>query len=139
MEISCSKGTYIRTLCDDIGVRLGTGAHLAALQRTGIGFFDIKDAVNFDDLGLESWDKNADFLQNKKCLCPVDFALSGLREIIFDDNDYRKAMNGVPVLSNEISGLPDNEFVRLKGPSGNLFGIGRINSGLIRIERILNL
>ncbi len=88
---------------------------------------------------FESWEKDGDFLQNKRCLCPIDIALSGLPEIVLDDNDFRKAMNGVPVLSNKISGLTDNEFVRLKGPSGNLFGIGRKNYDIIKIERILNL
>jgi len=46
----CSKGTYIRALCDDIGRRLGTGAHLFELQRVAIGQFKIDDAINLDEL-----------------------------------------------------------------------------------------
>ncbi len=46
IEVVCSKGTYIRTLAEDIGEALGCGAHLIALRRTRIGIFDISDAVS---------------------------------------------------------------------------------------------
>ncbi|HET9206686.1 MAG TPA: tRNA pseudouridine(55) synthase TruB [Burkholderiaceae bacterium] len=50
LDVSCSKGTYIRTLADDIGQALGCGAHLAALRRTGAGRLDVRDAVTPDAL-----------------------------------------------------------------------------------------
>jgi tRNA pseudouridine55 synthase len=49
-EVCCSKGTYIRTLCNDIGERLGCGAHLASLERTKVGDFGIEDALNLKEL-----------------------------------------------------------------------------------------
>jgi tRNA pseudouridine55 synthase len=49
-NVICSKGTYIRTLADDIGVRLGCGAHLVALERTRIGEFRLEDAVTIEEL-----------------------------------------------------------------------------------------
>lgn len=52
IEITCSKGTYIRTLAADIGESLGCGAHLAALRRTHIGQFDVADAHSLDELAL---------------------------------------------------------------------------------------
>lgn len=48
--VDCSKGTYVRTLAQDIGRRLGCGAHLVALRRTRVGPFDIADAVTLDSL-----------------------------------------------------------------------------------------
>src|SRR4029077_11309688 len=45
LRVRCSKGTYVRTLAEDIGAALGTGAHLAGLRRTGSGRFRIEDAV----------------------------------------------------------------------------------------------
>jgi tRNA pseudouridine55 synthase len=48
--LHCSKGVYVRTLCNDIGENLGCGAHLAALCRLGAGGFSLKDAIFFDDL-----------------------------------------------------------------------------------------
>ncbi|MDH5769559.1 MAG: tRNA pseudouridine(55) synthase TruB, partial [Nitrospirota bacterium] len=44
LKISCSKGTYIRTLCDDIGRELGVGAHMVSLERTRVGSFKIEDS-----------------------------------------------------------------------------------------------
>lgn len=49
-RVHCSKGTYVRTLCHDIGEGLGCGAHLKTLRRTRSGAFDVKDAVRFEDL-----------------------------------------------------------------------------------------
>lgn len=49
-RVRCSKGTYVRTLCHDVGEDLGCGAHLRTLHRTRSGTFDVKDAVRFEDL-----------------------------------------------------------------------------------------
>src|SRR5689334_17551458 len=48
MRVSCSSGTYVRTLANDIGARLGTGAHLSALRRTAVGRFRIEEALSLD-------------------------------------------------------------------------------------------
>jgi tRNA pseudouridine55 synthase len=48
--VSCTKGTYVRTLCNDIGEKLGCGGHLAALRRTRSGRFDVKDAIAWEAL-----------------------------------------------------------------------------------------
>jgi tRNA pseudouridine55 synthase len=131
--VSCSKGTYVRTLCEDIGRELGTGAHLASLERTGIGFFDISDSVTMEEL------ERGIFSVDETYSCPMDSALRELGEIVLDAGDYGKALNGMPIILREINELSDGSFVRLKGPAGNLFGIGRINSPYVRIERLLNL
>jgi len=47
LTVSCSKGTYIRSLCDDIGIKLGTGAHMTRLERTAVGFFSHKKFIFF--------------------------------------------------------------------------------------------
>lgn len=133
LVVSCSKGTYLRSLCDDVGMRLGTGAHLVALERTRIGIFDIKDAATFDDI------ERKDYWLDEKSHYSIDAALSGLKGILLERADYEKAKNGVQIISEKASGFHDNEYVKLRDPSGNLFGIGRIQQGIIRIERILNL
>lgn len=53
--VACTKGTYVRTLCVDIGNVLGCGAHLAALRRTHSGAFDIADAVTIDE--IKTWER----------------------------------------------------------------------------------
>jgi tRNA pseudouridine55 synthase len=127
LTISCSKGTYIRSLCDDIGMRLGTGAHMARLARTAVGFFNIKDSLSFEDLA-----------DDNKLFCSVDRALAKLPEIELADVDYKKAKNGVKVTAG-LCDLSNGEFVRLKDPEGNLFAIGKAESNIISIERVLNL
>ncbi len=134
LAISCSKGTYVRSLCDDIGAALGTGAHLFSLERSEIGPFHIKNSVNLEELGRK------DFLEsNKRSVYSIDEALSALKEIVLDEIDSRRAQCGVPIKINIIKDLSDCDFVKLKGPTGKLLGIGRIDSDLIRIERILNI
>ena len=127
LTVSCSKGTYIRSLCDDIGMRLGTGAHMATLARTAVGFFNMHDSFSFDDLAAD-----------EKLYCSVDQALSKLPVIELADADYKKAKNGMKVTAG-LGNLFNGEFVRLKDPEGNLFAIGRAESNIISIERVLNL
>ena len=59
-EVDCSKGTYVRTLCADIGTELGVGAHLLALRRTKSGKFDVKDAVTMET--IKAWTGREDVL-----------------------------------------------------------------------------
>jgi len=132
IAVSCSKGTYIRTLCDDIGLTLGAGAHITALERTGIGRFTIDTAVTFDALELGISD-------NSPCVSSIDLALSDLPEAILDNTDFDKARNGI-ALSREVADkIPDNTYLRLKDTSGSLFGIGITKNEKILIERNLNL
>ena len=61
-EVHCSKGTYIRTLCHDIGEKLGVGAMMKALVRTDIGSFSVKDAISIDQLEHCDFENRKDFL-----------------------------------------------------------------------------
>ena len=146
MAISCSKGTYIRTLGDDIGVKLGTGAHLVSLNRTRIGPFHIRDAASFEDLFYDEsnrgpfrtvQDSNEGPVPCPRFFCTIDEALADLKTVSMDETDYKKAMHGVKIPIEKMPVPENNEFVRLYGPSGNMFGIGVIQSGFIKIERIL--
>jgi tRNA pseudouridine55 synthase len=147
LGVSCSKGTYIRSLCDDIGNALGAGAHMTALERTMVGIFSVEEAVSFEDLTAPE----------TFAFFSMDEVVPHLREFTLDPESYRKARNGVPVplpsdyvaenASNRIifHGSVDpagsgqrEEYVRLKGPSHDLFGIGRIEGGMIKIVRLLN-
>ncbi len=133
LEVSCSKGTYIRSLCDDIGSVLGTGAVLHSLERSAIGPFEIKNSVSTEELGRR------DFFEHRKAsFYSIDEALSDFGEVVLDEADYLGATRGVPIKINKIKDLPAGSIVRLKGPLGNLFGIGSVDFDRIRIERILN-
>jgi len=128
LNVSCSKGTYIRTLCDDIGQALGVGAHMVSLERTRIGSFRIEDAVSLDE--LPSYKKGACY--------SIDAALLHLNEIILDTDTYKKARHGRQLIFNsEI--LQANQYVRLKNPEKILFGIGKVEGNTIKMERLLHI
>jgi tRNA pseudouridine55 synthase len=141
LKISCSKGTYIRTICDDIGNALGAGAHMVSLTRTRTGAFRIEDSVSLEGLS-----------NNKDPGCSIDSAILHLKEIILDEESYAKAKNGVsitypaiclpPPLLTDYERVPENlsinQYIRLKSPQHVLFGIGKIEDNRITIERLLN-
>lgn len=90
-EVHCSKGTYVRTLAADIGERLGCGAHLAGLRRTGIGSLDVVEAHTVTSLeGLTEDARDA-------LLLPPDGLLSGLHEARLDAADAARLRHGQAV------------------------------------------
>ena len=131
LKISCSKGTYIRTLCDDIGKALHVGAHMISLKRTKVGNFRIEDSASLGEL------KHA-----KNAVYAMDSAISHLKEIILDEESYQKAKNGMPVITItailSAKHIKHYVYVRLKGPENNLFAIGKLEQDTITVERLLN-
>lgn len=127
LKVLCSKGTYIRTLCDDIGKALCIGAHMVSLERLRIGTFRIEDSASIEDI-----------CSKKDAHHSIDAAISHLREIILNEDSYHKARNGVPIVAS-LDKLHINQYVRLKGPENNLLGIGWVESDRIKIERLLDV
>ncbi len=132
LTVSCSKGTYIRSLCDDLGVKLGTVAHVVSLERIRVGTMTVEQSVQIDQLSSED-------VENRRCsfMHSIDSALSEMHEITLCDDDYRKAKNGIPLRRELLPEAAANPFVRLKSPSKKIFGIGKIENSRIAIERIL--
>lgn len=133
MDVYCSKGTYIRSLCDDMGLALGPGAHLAALERTGIGYFGVADSVTPDEL------REQGLSGIKRCLYEIDEALADMPQVILDEVSAGKARHGVAIRVGEDSAPAHAAFVRLKDSTGLLLGIGRPAGEVVRVERLLNL
>lgn len=113
MSVHCSKGTYIRTLAEDIGQRLGCGAHLAALRRTGIGSLSLDQAVKLDDLTIMAT------ARREACLLPVDRLLGDLPSLVLGPEDARRLRHGQPVGRPGASG----ERLRVTGPDGQFIGV----------------
>ncbi len=91
VEVRCSKGTYVRTLAADIGERLGCGAYLAALRRTGIGALDVAEAHSLTVLeGLAGEARDG-------LLLPADSLLAGLAEARLDVADAARLRQGQAV------------------------------------------
>lgn len=133
IDVHCSKGTYIRTLAEDIGKVLGCGAYLAGLERTGVQPFWNNDCYSLDALrsiseqGLAGLDY---------CLLPVNSALVDLPELIVDPLavNYLKQGQAVRVNLAPLSGL-----LSLITQNGHFIGIGEVASdGRILPKRLMN-
>lgn len=96
MNVHCSKGTYIRTLCHDIGQKLGTGACMASLKRLRVGQFDSSHALKLDDVSQAVKEGRL-----KDILIPVDTVFSDLPGIVVPDIYRIAAINGAR-LSDEV-------------------------------------
>lgn len=122
LDVSCSKGTYIRTLAEDIGEALGCGAHLGGLRRTATGAFGIGEAVTLEDLGqLPEAGRDA-------LLRPVDAVLAQLPQVGLDDGQAVRFGHGQGVV---LPGVPAG-VSRVYGPSGRFLGLGE-NGGENRL------
>ncbi len=119
----CSKGTYIRTICDDIGKKLGTGAHMFELERTAIGAFRLEDSLTLEEL------QNTDIPEpGGKGIYTMDQALSWMPELKLDAAMTKGVMHGNPVRVNDAPGMPDDYReaggIRIKASSGELLAVG---------------
>jgi tRNA pseudouridine55 synthase len=87
--VNCSKGTYIRTLGEDIGEKLGCGAHLSSLRRIGTGGFDVSQCVTLEALEAMTEDERL------ACLLPVESLLEGHARVTLDAENTARFLNGV--------------------------------------------
>ena len=128
VEVTCSKGTYIRVLAEDIGEALGCGAHLASLRRTAVGSLRIEDSVTMS--ALESMQQE----QRLKELKPLDALMQTLAAVHLSENDGVRFCHGQRLAL----GLAASPRVRVYGPEGKMVGTARINErGVLEPERLI--
>ena len=120
LEVECSKGTYIRTLCDDIGRALGCGACMSGLRRTRAGGFDVKDALTLEEIERRG---------AENCLLPVDALFAGRPIVLLKDARAEKALrNGMDVKF-------DADFAgecRVYAESGEFLALCRAEGGALK-------
>ena len=129
----CSKGTYIRTLCNDIGEKLGTGAHLFKLERISIGPFSINESRSIDELkslNLNHLDTGQLRFPDKG-IYTMDSALSWMPELKIKESMVKNIKNGIPVKVNAFTIFNDNfktaPGIKIKSPDGGFLAIGRFS------------
>ena len=123
-RLVCSGGTYVRTLCHDIGQKLSCGAHMTSLKRTRSGPFHINQALEIEDIGCFVC-KGA---VEEYLVSPKD-ALIGLTEVIVSEELVNKVKNGVQIKANDISEIDMPDFkagqkIKIISPRGVLVGVG---------------
>jgi len=121
-DVICSKGTYIRTLCNDIGDELGCGAYLSNLIRKNVGHFSIEDSLNLEEL-------KEDTTLGKKYLISMDSALKNLIKITVKREASKTVLNGGIISNKQIVKIPsmlktrNNLFVKIFDIENNLLSI----------------
>ena len=121
LKVSCSAGTYIRTLAEDIGRKLEIGAHLAQLRRTKAGKFTIENAVTLEQLEKIVSEKSVETI-----LISMNAAVSHLAEVRLSTFEIGKIKNGVRVARN-LPETTDKSYLRLTDDDENLLAIGIYN------------
>jgi tRNA pseudouridine55 synthase len=128
LDVRCSKGTYIRTLAQDLGEALGCGAHLTALRRTASGGLSVDDAVTLDRLAeLDEAGRDA-------LLQPADALLAGWPRVQLPDDEAGRFLTG---LRRRVS-LADAAAVRVYGPDDAFLGSAHIAGGELIADRLLS-
>ncbi len=97
--VSCSKGTYVRTLARDIGRKVGCGAHLVQLRRVQSGSFSIERAIAWEE--MKTLSVKSDCLRSR--LIPLEDALPGFPEVMADERLVRKVRLGQEALVRDVS------------------------------------
>lgn len=123
MQVHCSKGTYIRTLCHDIGTTLGCGGCMEALLRTKVSRFELKDSLRLSEIDALQQEGKLDSV-----LIPIDEMFSSLKEVTIDPVQERLIYNGNPFVEKYLGEHPnfsEKEQVRVYDMKHQFVGIYR--------------
>lgn len=120
--VECSKGTYVRTLCHDLGQKLGVPAHMSELLRTKSGPFDLSQALTFE--ALEEHVKNGTIAE---VLLPMQAALPHLPQNVIPEVLERRVNNGRELtIKRQIPGAEIGSLVRIESRAGKLLALYRV-------------
>lgn len=132
IDVDCSSGTYIRTLADDIGVALGTGAVMTSLVRTRACGFSLSESIPLEEL------KTKPVKELERLLKPVDSVFAEYPKIILDETQRRLYLNGVRLDSKRLYGDVREGMCRVYGTE--FIGLAKIVGGeLISVKRLTDL
>jgi tRNA pseudouridine55 synthase len=130
-RVHCSKGTYVRTLAEDIARAMGSCAHLQALRRLAVEPFEEQAMVTLDQLEARAAEGRAE-----ECLLAPDAGLAEWPVVRLDEIGAQRFRHGNPVAdSGDVGGL-----VRVYGPGDKLLGLGEVTAdGTLRARRLMHL
>lgn len=130
MDVCCSKGTYIRSLCYDIGEKLNVGATMTALERIQNGPFTKEEAINIEDLTEELLEKH---------IISIEKALDSFEKIIVNEKFGKLLRNGVKVFDNRMYSeeVEFNKLYRVYEDNGVFLGLGKRDEKGFKLEKLL--
>lgn len=131
LRIACESGTYIRKLCHDLGLALGTGAHMGDLRRTATTPFDDVSLVSLQEFvdAVSFWEERDDSAALRGVVSPAERALSHLPAITIAPSAAREVVNGAPVYAPGIIATEVEDVGRVVAcytPDGSVVCIGRL-------------
>lgn len=130
MDVCCSKGTYIRSLCYDIGEKLNVGATMTALERIQNGPFTKEEAINIEDLTEELLEKH---------IISIEKALDSFEKITVNEKFSKLLRNGVKVFDNRMYSeeVEFNKLYRVYEDNGVFLGLGKRDEKGFKLEKLL--
>lgn len=133
IDVLCSKGTYIRTLIDDLGSALGCGAVMTALERTYAYGFTLKDCITVSQLSTSVKNENG----ITQYLIPVDKVLSDYEKITVSPAQSVRFKNGGSLDLERIRKKPpQGALVRVYSPSAEFLGLGEVGESELLVKRV---
>ncbi|WP_075187661.1 tRNA pseudouridine(55) synthase TruB [Teredinibacter haidensis] len=137
VRVECSKGTYIRSLAEDLGRDLGVGAHVAKLRRIQAGPFREEQVISLDTLEAERGEDRAEVLDHY--LLPTDAPVAEMPELTLDEHSSFYFTRGNPVINNQVYQLGDEgDKVRVFQHTGEFLGVGEItDDGRVAPSRLV--
>ncbi|GKX66313.1 tRNA pseudouridine(55) synthase TruB [Inconstantimicrobium mannanitabidum] len=130
MKVLCSKGTYIRSLCYDIGEDLGVGATMISLKRTANGIFNIVNSVELNHLSSENI---GDYI------IPMDEALNCFKKLVVDSYFEKLLINGVRIMDKRLTSeeLIEGTYYRVYNKDSIFIGVGLYKDKSFKIDKLL--
>ena len=136
-EVTCGKGTYIRSLARDMGRALGSAAHVSMLRRVAVGPFTEAHMISLENL-MELSHKAPGGNAINGALLPIETVLDGIPALAIDADQARRLRLGQPVLLRGAN-APIAEDAVLVTSGGKPVGIGLIEQGSLKPKRLFNL
>jgi tRNA pseudouridine55 synthase len=136
-EVTCGKGTYIRSLARDMGRALGSAAHVTSLRRVAVGPFTETHMISLENL-TELSHKAPGGDANKGVLLPIETVLDGIPALAIDEEQARRLKLGQSVLLRGAN-APIAADAVLVMSGGKPLGIGQISEGALKPKRLFNL
>jgi len=127
-SVRCSKGTYIRTLVDDIGEKLNCGAYVKSLRRVSVGQYTENQMIN-----LPQWE-NVHFFDFTQYLLPIESMVNHCPEVMVSPSMIFYLKRGQSIM---LSQAPGSGFLRLVQANGQFVGLGEVVNGKIAPRRII--
>lgn len=136
-EVTCGKGTYVRSLARDMGRRLGSCGFVSLLRRLAVGPFREEQMISLERLE-EMSHKPAGLTAESGALLPIETVLDGIPALALDEMEARRLSQGqfVPLAGKNAPAASDAVLVTCRGKA---LGIGLIEAGLLKPRRLFNL